>query len=205
MTQSKQHPIEVELSRLDEPAPSSTERALLGESSTVDLERLPEVAATSLLFELSEAASPTTSESELLSELALHRLWREVEGRLESGPEGRSGHLEHGAQPETSGASDTSGASGASDTSRDTSGPHPGRWRYALVALAAAAAVALIVVRGDDDAKLAQADQDHARQVSELGRQARDILRTLDDGQSESQRASSMASDYARRLKAEAG
>jgi hypothetical protein len=121
---------------------------------------------------LAELAEPI--EFEDLSQLELHRAWRGVEQRL-SGP---------AASPKTGGG---------------------GRaWLFAAVGVAAAAIVLLIVLQPDRDSQQARAPSNHLdhemAELAELGDQARAALRVLDDGQTDTERATQLATAYQRRL-----
>ncbi|PRQ06634.1 hypothetical protein [Enhygromyxa salina] len=111
-----------------------------------------------------------------LSELELHRAWRGVEQRLP-------------------GAS----ASPAPEPSRGAKLP----WLIIAVGVAAAAAVVLIVLPpGEDSQRRAKVQTE---QVTELGDQARTALRVLDDGQTDTERATQLAATYQRRLEEQGG
>ena len=153
-----------ELEALGEPPPSDDELALFER----DLEDDPEIATVSRLVELSAASEST----EPLSELELHRAWRNVEQRTVSKPA----------------------------VERSVVGSR--RWLIVAVGLAAAAGVLFIVIGPERDATLdANAKGPSREQVAEMSEQVHATLQALDDGKSDSERAAELAADYQRRLK----
>jgi hypothetical protein len=164
-----------ELELLGEEPPSPEELALLEQ----DGERESEIAIVSRLAELAEG-----ERFDALSELELHRGWRNVEQRAVGavepiGPVVHVGHVGH--RPTGAGAR---------------------RWLFAAVGgLAAAAAVLFVVFGPERDAdRHATAEAPSIEQVEELGEQVRATLRVLDDGKSDSERAVERAAEYQRRL-----
>ena len=121
----------------------------------------------SRLVELSAASSPT----EPLSELELHRGWRNVEQR----------------------------AAGKSPVVSSPAIGSRRRWVVAAVGLAAAAGVLFIVIGPQRDATL-DAEPPSREQVAEMGEQVHATLQALDDGKSDSERAAELAAEYQRRL-----
>jgi hypothetical protein len=149
-----------ELEMLGEEPPSPAELALV-------LERDPEVAIVSRLAELAEAES-----AEPLSELELHRAWRNVEQRITM------------AEP------------------RPKIGGGSRRWLLTAIGGLAAAAGVLFMVFGPDRTadRRADAQTPSIEQVAEMGEQVRTALQALDDGKSDSECATELAADYQRRL-----
>jgi hypothetical protein len=163
--------IERELAALGEAPPSAEELGLL--------DRLGDHEDIASVARLAELAEPLAFED--LSELELHRSWREVEQRQQQS--------RGSAQPATTGA-----------------GPGPRRWLLAAAGLAAVAAVVLLVVRplANDEGGGTGRDGD-AQQVAKLGEHARATLRALDDGVSDTQRAEQIAAEYQRQLEEQGG
>lgn len=169
--------IERELAALGEAPPSAEELGLL--------DRLGDHEDIASVARLAELAEPLAFED--LSELELHRSWREVEQRQQQS--------RGSAQPATAGA-----------------GPGPRRWLLAAAGLAAAAAVVLLVVRplANDEGGGTGRDggggpDGDAQQVAKLGEHARATLRALDDGVSDTQRAEQIAAEYQRQLEEQGG
>jgi hypothetical protein len=172
--------IERELAALGEAPPSDEELALLaGELDEHDDH--DEIATVARLAELAEPLA-----FDELSPLETHRGWRNVEQRL------AAAHVpgQANAQPH---ASEQSGSHGAS--------PRQGRWLFAAIGLAAAAALVLIVVNPSNPE---QPELD-AKAVAELGEQARASLKALDNGTSDTQRAEQLAAKYQQRLEEQGG
>lgn len=163
-----------ELASLGEAPPSEAEIELL-RNVDLGLDLLgddPEVASVARLAELAEPL-----EFEDLSQLELHRTWRGVEQRLPDAA----------ASPQT----------------RTGGGVRP--WLFAAVGVAAAAAVLLIVLQPGEDSQQARAPDaqllpEQVAELAELGSQARTALRMLDDGQTDTERATQLATAYQRRL-----
>lgn len=173
MSEPKAHPISSELAQLGEPALGEDELAWLDGGS---VDATGEVASVALLHELAE---PQAFED--LSELEAHRVWRNVEGRLESPRATRPS-----AAPATS-----------------HSGGHK-RWLLVAVGMAAAAVVALIVVPRDDSTEVAERERtrqaERAEQAEQMAEQAHAALALIDDGRSDRERAEAAAREYQRRL-----
>lgn len=170
--------IERELAALGEAPPSDEELALLaGELDDDD-----DIATFARLAELAEPLA-----FDELSPLETHRGWRNVEQRLAA-----AAHTPDsaGAQSQTSEQSASHGAS-----------PRQGRWLFAAIGLAAAAALVLIVVNPSDPE---QPELD-AKAVAEIGEQARASLKALDNGTSDTQRAEQLAAKYQQRLEEQGG
>jgi hypothetical protein len=161
-----------ELELLGEQPPSPAELALALEQ---DAEHDSEIATVSRLVELSE-----TERFAPLSELDLHRGWRNVEQRAVG---------EASVEP-------------VGMARRGPTGGGARRWVFAAVGGLAAAAAVLFVVLGPerDTARQATAEPPSSEQVAETGDQVRATLRALDDGKSDSERAAERAAEYQRRL-----
>lgn len=171
--------IERELVELGEASPDAAELELAAQPEAASSEALdaqPEVAS---VARLSELAEPLAFED--LSELELHRGWREIERRI-----------------------DGAGTDAANEEPAQVS-PGPGRWSYlAGLATVVAVAAALAFVVLQPSGELAGPEGPSAEEVAKLGDMARSSLRVLDDGKTDTQRAASLAADYERRLQ-EAG
>lgn len=168
---SEQRELELrrELELLGEEPPSPAELALvLGQDAEQDLE----IATVSRLVELAEGERIAA-----LSELELHRGWRNVEQRAV-----------HDASSEPAKHAPTGGGAR--------------RWLFAAVGGLAAAAAVLFVVFGPerDPARQAAAEPPTREQVAKMGEQVRATLKVLDDGKSDSERAAERAAEYQRRL-----
>jgi hypothetical protein len=160
-----------ELELLGEEPPSEEELALALDRTGDDHgDDHGDHADIAVVSRLTELAAGERFES--LSELELHRVWRTVEQRAAN------------AEP-----AKTIGGSGAR------------RWLLAAVGgLAAAAAVLFVVLGPDDDARHADAQAPSSEQIAEMGEQVRASLKALDDGKSDSERATELAAEYQRRL-----
>jgi hypothetical protein len=172
--------IERELAALGEAPASAEELAMLREPG--ELDSLHPVASVARLAEVAEPI-----EINDLSELELHRGWRNVELRLARSSEARQ-----------STPSDRSAPAPA------PSGGGPRRWLFAAIGVAAAAAILVIVLRPADAPTVAKTKID-AESVSELGDQARASLKVLDDGITDTQRAEQLAAEYQARLEEQGG
>lgn len=163
-----------ELELLGEEPPSAEELALLEQEA----EQEPEIATVSRLVELAHG-----ERFDSLSELELHRVWRNVEQRaVNDAP----------AEP----------AEPAVPVVHRPTGAGARRWLFAAVGGLAAAAGVLFVVLGPerDTDRHATAEAPSSEQVAKLGDQVRATLQVLDDGKSDSQRAAERAAEYRRRL-----
>jgi hypothetical protein len=167
--EQREHELRRELELLGEEPPTAEELALLLEQEG---ESDPEIATVSRLVELAQGERFAA-----LSELELHRGWRNVEQRAAG--DGRVELVRH--QPTGGGAR---------------------RWLFAAVGGLAAAAGVLFVVLGPgrDTDRHAGVEAPSTEQVAEMGEQVRATLRVLDDGKSDSERAVERAADYQRRL-----
>lgn len=166
--------IERELAELGEAPPSDDELAWVHEPSELAKEAQVDVATTLRLVELSEPLDMPG-----LSELETRRVWQTIEQRR--------------AKPKPD-----------ASTQQHPAGGGARRWLFAAVGLAAAAALIVIVI-SPDDTTLARRDADagpSAEQVAELGDKVRASLAALDDGKSDTARATELAADYERRLAA---
>lgn len=168
---SEQRELELrrELELLGEEPPSPAELALVLEQ---DAEQEPEIATVSRIVELAQGERFAA-----LSELELHRGWRNVEQRAV-----------HDASGEPAKHAPTGGGAR--------------RWLFAAVGTLAAAAAVLFVVFGPqrDPDRQAASDPPSREQVAEMGEQVRATLRVLDDGKTDSERAAERAAEYRRRL-----
>lgn len=166
--------IERELAELGEAPPSDDELAWVHEPSELAKEAQVDVATTLRLVELSEPLDMPG-----LSELETRRVWQTIEQRR--------------AKPKPDASTQHPAGGGAR------------RWLFAAVGLAAAAALIVIVISPDDATLVAPRDGDagpSAEQVAELGDKVRASLAALDDGKSDTARATELAADYERRLAA---
>jgi hypothetical protein len=163
-----------ELELLGEEPPSPAELALVFEQEGEE----PEIATVSRLVELAQGERVAP-----LSELELHRGWRNVEQRA----------LHDGSV--------APGKSGEPVRHAPTGGGAR-RWLFAAVGGLAAAAAVLFVVFGPerDTARHATGEPPSSEQVAKMGEQVRATLRVLDDGKSDSERAAERAAEYERRL-----
>lgn len=167
--------IERELAALGEAPPSAEELALLAGDDHSD-DRVDEVSEIASVARLCELAEPLAFDD--LSQLAIHRGWRNVEQRLAS-----------------------SGRSHAADSGPSPSGGGPRRWLFAAIGLAAAAALVLIIVQPSTP----EQPEIDAEAVAKLGEQVRATFKTLDDGASDTQRAEQLAAEYQQRLEEQGG
>ncbi|NVB40038.1 hypothetical protein G6O69_19490 [Pseudenhygromyxa sp. WMMC2535] len=151
-------------------APLSEDERALLESEGA-LEGRAEIAEVARMHELAE---PLAFED--LSELELHRGWRRVEARSAPAPD------EQGS---------TRGRAG---------GGGRRRWPLAAAGLAAAAVLAVLVLREGEGPS-----QTELAELAEVGEHARSLLEALDDGVGDSERAAALAADYERRLRAGGG
>jgi hypothetical protein len=163
----REHELRRELELLGEEPPTAEELALLEQ----DAESEPEIAIASRLVELAGG-----ERFDSLSELELHRGWRNVEQRAVN-----EAPLESARHAPTGGGAR--------------------RWLFAAVGgLAAAAAVLFVVFTPERDDPHATAEAPSSARVAEMGEQVRATLRVLDDGKSDSQRAAERAAEYRQRL-----
>ncbi|MFO7561350.1 MAG: hypothetical protein R6X02_01800 [Enhygromyxa sp.] len=167
--------IERELAALGEAPPSAEELARLGSGA------LDDDAAVASVARLAELAEPIAFED--LSELETHRVWRAVEQRLTSAEAARDAERPDPRPSEP----------------RPTGGGGSKRWVFAAIGLAAAAAIALLIVRPSSTPEL------DPEQVVELGEQARASLRALQPETSDTQRAELLAAEYQQRLEEQGG
>jgi hypothetical protein len=154
-----------ELELLGEEPPSPAELALVFEQEGEE----PEIATVSRLVELAQGERVAP-----LSELELHRGWRNVEQRALHDEPVRHAPTGGGAR----------------------------RWLFAAIGGLAAAAAVLFVVFGPerDTNRHATGEPPSSEQVAKMGEQVRASLRALDDGKSDSERAAERAAEYERRL-----
>lgn len=176
-TQAKPEQIAAELAALGEDELSDAELAALADAS----EDPDEHEAVATVVRLHELAEPIDFED--LSEFETHRSWRAVEGRLGLG---ETGSAEAEAQP-------------AAQQARGGSSP---RLLFAALGLAAAVAAAVVLLVMNPEGSEGPTPSE---EVAEVGAHAREMLKVIDDGKSDTQRAEELAADYAERLEGAGG
>lgn len=161
-----------------QPETLERELAALGEAppSAEELALLEDDVEIASVARLVDLAEPFAFDN--LSQLETHRGWRTVEQRL-----ARAKSAPAAAHP--------------SETSPVGGGPR--RWLFAAIGLAAAAAIALIILRPTTPNSL------DPKAVAKMGEQARATLRTLSHGTSDTQRAETLAAEYQQRLAEQGG
>jgi hypothetical protein len=182
--------IERELAALGEAPPSAEELALLEAGELDEIVDHAELASVARLVGLAE---PINFDD--LSELETHRGWRTVEQRLARAR--RVDDLADEPLADEPGLADEPDNDPRTDEPRPVGGG-PQRWLFAAIGLAAAAAIAVIILRPSQPGL-------DPEQVVKMGEQARATLRVLQHGASDTQRAEQLAAEYQQRLEEQGG